>query len=212
MPSKAPLPRSGQYFGSWQYISELKTGFWVCKCICGVERVVRRIHLVSGKSAGCGHDLASKVSKANTLHGSSTQPDRIYSAWKNAKSRCYNPKDKKFKTYGARGITMYSLWINDFRAFKSYVGKPISENHTLGRIDNDKGYEPGNLEWQTTAKQSSNKTNSRLITYKGRTQTLTSWAQELNISQSLLSARILKLKWSTDRALATAVRHFTNNS
>ena len=212
MPSKAALPKSGQHFGSWTFISEIATGKWLCRCSCGLEKSVSRCHIVSGKSTSCGHDRASKTSEAITVHGASRSPDKVYSAWKNAKSRCYDPGNAKYNTYGARGITMYKPWKENFSKFRDYVGSPPSEKHTLGRINNDKGYEPGNLEWQTVKQQNRNKTNNFKITYKGKTQTLTDWAEELSMSRSVLAARLTKLQWPLEKALTTPTRHFTGSN
>lgn len=36
---------------------------------------------------------------------------KVYSTWKTMKSRCYNKKDKTYKHYGAKGVTICSRWL-----------------------------------------------------------------------------------------------------
>ncbi len=208
MPAKAPIPEQGTKYAEWTFNFEVTTGFWNCTCSCGEIRVCRRCHVVAGKSTNCGHNRADGIRAALTKHGLSDCGDRVYSCWKNAKSRCHNENNAHYKTYGARGIKMSDLWLNDFKAFYTYVGEPPSPQHSLGRIDNDKGYEPGNVEWQTNFVQSRNKIDSRYITFKGKTQTITDWGIETGISRDLLAARIGRLAWSVEKALTTPTKKY----
>jgi hypothetical protein len=66
-----------------------------------------------------------------------------------AKQRCENPKSPGYKTYGARGITFQFpsvasayIWVLE------NIGPPPS-GMELDRIDNTKGYAPGNLRWSS---------------------------------------------------------------
>lgn len=69
-----------------------------------------------------------------------------YSAWSGAKQRCTNPKLRQWKDYGGRGITMCAEWHASFKAFLDHIG-PRPDGMVLDRIDNDRGYEPGNVRW-----------------------------------------------------------------
>ena len=48
--------------------------------------------------------------------------------------------------YGARGITMCDRWKDDFETFLIDMGER-PRGTTLHRLDNSKGYEPGNCIW-----------------------------------------------------------------
>lgn len=70
------------------------------------------------------------------------------------RTRCYNPKHKSYPSYGLRGIKVYKEWLEPIQGFIKFVeyielnlGERPSADHTIDRIDNDKGYEPGNLRW-----------------------------------------------------------------
>jgi hypothetical protein len=87
-------------------------------------------------------------------HGLSNTPE--YEAWHSMKQRCDNPNHKYFVYYGGRGITYCSQW-SDFTNFFADMGSRPSPEHTLERIDNDKGYAPDNCKWATMVEQNNNK-------------------------------------------------------
>ena len=87
-----------------------------------------------------------------------------YMTWDAIIHRCYYKSQKSYKNYGAVGITMCDEWKNDYFAFYDYVSKLDrfgEEGMTIDRIDNDKGYEPGNVRWATRAEQNRHKKNSK---------------------------------------------------
>ena len=76
--------------------------------------------------------------------------------------RCTNKNNKKYPDYGGRGITVCAEWkkYEQFLAWAKANG--YDENAprgecTLDRIDNDKGYEPGNCRWVSMKVQSNNR-------------------------------------------------------
>ena len=126
---------------------------------------------------------------------------RTYRIWKNMKTRCYNPNTYGYRWYGAKGITVCDEWLHDYLQFLEDMGE-IKDDMSLDRIDNTKGYSPDNCRIIPAIEQTQNSSRVNFITYKGVTQSLTKWANQLGISRSTLSARLNKLGWSVDRALA----------
>lgn len=137
-------------------------------------------------------------------HTAGKKPSSEYAAWAAMKQRCENPKAKQYCDYGGRGVTVCKEWSEDFAAFIAYIGLKPSPSHSLDRIDNNGNYEPGNIRWATKLEQDSNKRTNRLITYKGRTQTLTAWAREIGISEKTLANRIVRGGWPTELAFTRA--------
>jgi hypothetical protein len=76
--------------------------------------------------------------------------------------RCRNPNSKIYKYYGGRGITFDERW-SEFINFLGDVGYRPSLDHTLDRIDNEKGYYKDNVKWSTKTEQSNNRTNNIIL-------------------------------------------------
>ena len=82
---------------------------------------------------------------------------RIYRIWTDMKSRCLSKTNKWYPLYGGRGITVCEEW-KDFPTFYKWaIENGYSDDLTIDRIDNDKGYFPGNCRWATQHEQSMNK-------------------------------------------------------
>ena len=90
----------------------------------------------------------------------------LYDIWKNILTRCEDPRNKRYPRYGGRGITVCDRW-HDIRNFVADIEQEIGVKparcpecggrYSLDRIDNDRGYEPGNVRWATATEQNLNK-------------------------------------------------------
>jgi len=119
----------------------------------------------------------------------STQSRETYTSWVNMRLRCANEKHPLWVYYGARGIKVCPEWIDYYDNFYEHMGyRP--KGTTLDRIDNNKGYEPGNCRWATMAVQNRNNRKTRMITHNGRTQPMADWADELGIGRAVLRKRL----------------------
>lgn len=132
---------------------------------------------------------------------------RLSNIYRGIKTRCYNPKRKDYKNYGGRGIIICDEWLisdhkthKGWEAFKEWSLKNgYTDEMTIDRIDNNKGYSPDNCRWVNIKIQANNKRNNRVIKYKGKTQTLSQWAEEIGIKQTVLSSRVTKCKLPLDK-------------
>jgi hypothetical protein len=79
-----------------------------------------------------------------------------YQAWMNMKDRCGRSTRRGAHNYVGRGIAVCDRWSGSFESFLADMGPKPSPVHSLDRIDNDKGYEPGNCRWATRDEQSRN--------------------------------------------------------
>jgi hypothetical protein len=93
----------------------------------------------------------------NIVHG--MRRSKEYKSWAKAKERTGNPNCQDYKDYGAVGVLMCEEFRLSFKAFIDYIGRMPSDGqkYTLGRIDNKKGYERGNIRWETSKQQARNK-------------------------------------------------------
>jgi hypothetical protein len=128
-----------------------------------------------------------------------------YYTWGCLKSRCLNPNDRSYHRYGGRGITVHADWIKSFDAFLEHVGPAPTPKHTIDRIDNARGYEPGNVRWATQTEQQRNRSSNRVLTLNGVSRLLVEWAEDLGVSGAVISER-LKNGWSLERALTQPKR------
>lgn len=83
---------------------------------------------------------------------------RLYRIWGGMKSRCYNPNQRNYKYYGAKGIEVCEEWKSSFEAFRKWATENgYQEDLTIDRIDGDKGYSPDNCRWTTMSEQLKNR-------------------------------------------------------
>ena len=119
------------------------------------------------------------------------------------KRRCNNPKNKRYKVYGGRGIKVCAEWEDSFENFCEWaLNSGYSDDLTIDRIDNDKGYSPDNCRWATAAEQNRNYSRNHMITYNGKTQCLADWADEYGIGRSTIIQRI-KRGWPLEKLFDT---------
>lgn len=187
-------------------ISKEQTGKafkWDCLCDCGKHCRVAGQKLRDERTISCGcyhrEMMKERAASFGFKHGRSHS--KIYRAWDAMVQRCTNPLHKNYKDYGGRGIMVCAEW-RSFIQFAKDVGDPLSKKHTLERIDNSKGYEPGNVKWATHKEQSNNKRNNHLIEFGGITKNVTQWAEFLGIDRSLLKSR-LRNGWQVYKAFLT---------
>lgn len=150
--------RVGEKYGKLTVIERCGTRrsyqTWWCLCECGKKVESVSVYLTTGRAKSCGCSKGQFSAAGNTKHGQSKTP--IYRAWSNAKDRCRNPKHKAYKHYGGRGIEFSSEW-DEFETFYREMRDGWFKGGHLDRIDNNKGYEPGNCKWSTVTEQQNNK-------------------------------------------------------
>lgn len=165
---------------------------WLVRCDCGTEKVVRDNGLRTGNTKSCGCLNRDETTARNTKHGLGATPEA--QAWRDLKKRCLNPNDPSYKNYGGRGIQIDPGWVDDFPKFLNDVGYKPDAKSTIDRIDNDKGYEPGNVRWVLMKVQQRNKRTNLLITINGETKTAIEWSEIYGISKCTTLSRLRRAK------------------
>lgn len=181
----------------------IKCRKYLCDCSCGNTTEVRSSDLRSGRTQSCGCLQKEKAHQAKFKHGRRKATDKTYCSWADMKRRCDNPKDANYHNYGGRGITYCQEWAN-FTNFLADMGE-CPEGLTLDRINVDGNYEPANCRWADDVTQANNRRNNHLLTYQGKTQTMSQWARELGFTVQLIKDRINRYGWSVEEALSTPV-------
>jgi hypothetical protein len=162
---------------------------FACQCDCGAVVIIPLHNLRDkrGPTRSCGCLHRDGLTARNSRHGFCNTPE--YQVWLNAASRCTDPNNKSYRHYGGRGITFCSEWKSDFTAFLREVGPRPSPDHTLDRIDNSRGYEPGNIQWATWSTQQRNKRSNIWINYAGDNRLLVEVCAETGFDCKLARAR-----------------------
>ena len=132
-------------------------------------------------------------------HKSNYKVTPTYHSWSNMKSRCTYPYIEKYRR---RNIEVCNRWRDSFESFLADMGER-PEGKTLDRIDNNKGYEPGNCRWATLKEQQRNTTRNKYLEYRGETRSLAEWSEVLGFSYSAVKQRINKLGWSVEKSFET---------
>ena len=144
------------------------------------------------------------VKNPNYKHG--LRKTRLFSIWRNIKTRCFNNNSPMYKYYGFREITICDDWKNEFMNFYNWSMKNgYAENLTIDRIDVNGNYEPDNCRWVDYKIQSRNKSTNHLVTMDGDTKTLIEWCNLYEINYHTVQDR-LKRGWDIEIALKEPVQ------
>jgi len=132
---------------------------WFCQCDCGTETTAAGRHLRNGHTRSCGCLSREAVAERSRSHG--LTGTRLYKVWRNMLDRCGNPNANGFPDYGGRGITVCDEW-RKFEPFAEWsFSNGYADDLSIDRVDNDRGYSPGNCRWATALQQARNKRPAR---------------------------------------------------
>jgi hypothetical protein len=144
---------TGQRFGRLLVLSYAETkgrfAYWLSSCDCGTQLAICGAKLRNGHTRSCGCLQKEAVTKRNHSyvgkHGEAAKRTPEYRVWSDLRGRCNNPKNKKYKDYGGRGIKVCGRW-GIYANFLADMGRrpPSCDIH---RVNNDGDYEPGNCVW-----------------------------------------------------------------
>ena len=174
---------NGRTFGRLKIIcksgSTARGILWVCRCDCGERREILSASLTNGntKSCGCARN-ESNVARSKT-HGLTCSPE--YVVWSALKSRCLNPNNLDYPSYGGRGITICEQWLS-FEAFYIDMGPRPDKGYSVERCDNNGNYDPSNCHWVTVKEQSRNKRNTRYVEYEGQSISMAEVAEKADVN------------------------------
>lgn len=179
---------------------------WECLCDCGNTKVVDAYHLLHNNARSCGCLQKEKAAEHCYVHGGTGSVE--HNTWFSIKARCYNEETSSYMNYGARGITVCDRWLDEefgFTNFLADMGPRPSGEHSIERIDNEKGYSPDNCIWATRTMQARNKRNNRFITANGESYCIGEWAERTGLTTSAIRSR-LKMGWSEEDAVTKPLR------
>lgn len=183
-----------------------KKSYSLARCDCGKEWMAGRTGIRSGRIKSCGCLAREVWAKSRSKHGLCPRGKRIpeYNTWASLIQRCENPKAAVYKHYGARGITVCERW-HDFQLFYEDMGRS-SKGTEIERIDNDRGYEPGNCRWATRHDQMRNTRMTKMVTVYGEVMCATDAAARIGVPPGRIFWRVHKYGMSHQQAINDLVR------
>ena len=189
---------------------------WRFRCECGnINYVARPDQVRRGIIISCGclrEEKAATRCRLRAKHGHSRRGSRSseYHSWRNMLDRCRDPNSDSYKWYGGRGITVCDRWLT-FENFLADMGLKPAPKCTIGRINNDRRYEPDNCRWESPKQQARNRVTSRLVLYRDRSITIAEACEITGISRNVVDGR-LNRGWTPERAVTTAVKLYRERS
>lgn len=115
------------------------------------------------------------------------------------KNRTTHPSVNSYENYGGVGIKLCKEWLSDPMLFVEYMRDSYKEGLTIDRIDNNKGYEPGNVRWATPKEQALNKKTTILVEWQNEKMAISTFIRrftKLSVSQGTL---LYKKGWTLEQ-------------
>lgn len=126
---------------------------------------------------------------------------KLRGVFNDMKVRCYNPNDKAYRWYGAKGIKVCDEWVRDPGKFEEWALKSgYADGLSIDRIDSNGDYEPNNCRWLTQENNTRRAGKVNWITINSETLTGRQWATKLSCGVN----RINKLV--REKGMETAIR------
>lgn len=205
IPDEALIP--GQRFGRWCVVRDLGVSGGrrrsKCRCSCGVVRTVENRSLRRGGSLSCGCPRGDSRTRHGATRNGGMTPE--YQVWKAMIQRCEDKRSAAYVDYGGRGIAVCRKWRRSFAAFLADVGRRPAPRLQLGRINNDVGYRPGNVRWETAKQNARNRRSNRIVVVDGEALALAAWAERSGNAAGLIRQRLLS-GWTPAAAVFRPVR------
>jgi hypothetical protein len=133
---------------------------------------------------------------------------RLYWVWGAMVQRCHNPKNRHYRNYGARGITVSPEW-RTFATFHADMGLPPA-GLTLERKDSTLGYFKENCCWADRYAQARNRPRwCRYYTVDGERLVMKDvWRRHCcpGVSYRTFVKRLVTRGWDLQRALTQSSR------
>lgn len=194
----------GKVFGVWTQVGPAfvvtdiagargRSRYAVCQCKCGNVEAKNVKHL-GGKL------LSHKYCRAcNPEQHVGVERRLEYTTWQAMRARCLNTEHRNYHLYGGSGVTICDRWINCFENFYTDMGPRPTRTSQIDRIDNSKGYAPDNCRWVSRTANCRNKTNNRLVAFRGELLPISEIVERTGIARHVFCYRI-KQGWSAEDA------------
>lgn len=138
---------------------------------------------------------------------------RLYRIWTGIIDRCTHRRNNLSKHYADAKIKICEEWRHDFMAFYNWaLSNGYSDNLSIDRIDNNKGYNPENCRWATLFQQANNKSNNIIVSNNGVSHTAAEWCRIIGLSYKTFKSRYYTQHLSAYEAIFLPVKRGIRNT
>lgn len=156
---------------------------------CGWEGDMRKSSINPG--ASCRHVGSGGLYVKN--RGKVWKSERLRVIFHGMKQRCYNPNDKDYMWYGAKGIRICNDWLENPESFESWAHESgYADSLTIDRKDAEKDYCPENCRWIPSSLNCAYKSTTRSIEVNGISMSGKAWAKTLGLSPNRINEFVRK--------------------
>lgn len=162
-----------------------RRSYWLCKCDCGKEKVIRGDTLSKIQSCGCVKKEQDKINFGITYNHQMTYHP-AFSIWDAMMNRCYNQKQAAYKDYGGRGISVCEEW-HDVKVFCKWMDdNKFEKGLSIERKDVNGNYCPDNCCLIPKSEQVWNTRKTTYVEINGELIPLAKTARKLGLSPCLV--------------------------
>lgn len=142
------------------------------RCVCGGVVEVTASSLERNRN-GCQGCRTNKRLLDEVFNGDRALYKSVGNRYRGIMARVYNTSHHQYKDYGGRGIRVCQEWVESRDSFFRYVASlegfknMIPLRLQIDRIDNDKGYEPGNIRLVQADENSKNRRTTKFVEREG---------------------------------------------
>jgi hypothetical protein len=146
--------------------------------------------------------MTEKIEKRGLKHGMRYHP--AYTKWVGIKTRCDNPNNEFYSSYGGRGITYTPAW-RTFGGFWKDMESGYERGLEIDRINNNDSYSKENCKWSTRKEQQNNRRSCKTLSFEGKQLNITQWAELLKVNRQTIYSRIRR-GWTVEEVLGVMIQ------
>lgn len=139
----------------------------------------------------------NKDERCNHIDNQTNWPSRrLAGIYHNMLSRCNKPEDKSYRFYGAKRISVCDEWMTNPQAFINWaLESGYTDDLTINRIDEKKGYFPENCEQISREENSKWKSTTNYIMVLGVLDSGKGWARKLGFGINYVNRYLRKYNY-----------------
>lgn len=173
-----------------------------CTCSCGTSCIVDAAKIINGHTKSCG--CLSKETSSLLFSKYSIKNRPLYTCYKAMIDRCYNNKNKRYKNYGAVGVSVCDEWLKSFEVFAEWA---LSNGYKRGlQLDKDilgdsLLYSPNTCQFVTPQVNANNRKNCRFYLHDGIKKSLMAICKDEGIKYEAVRHYLRHFNKTIDEAI-----------